>query len=165
MTNKQIIINNLLNTWTDFETYMKFVPNWTNFYNIVTKYNLSTTQQNDLFKKFCKYMLLYHPSLKYNFTGVKLISETTFNYICDIIVKTNTNEIIPVYCIFKENTDNLSNNDTMSSNFPKIIITNAKNNYNNLQINIIDNTFFENNLRKDDFINMVNNIVTLMDIG
>ncbi len=169
MINKQIIISNLLNNWTDFETYMEYVPNWVNLYNIIMKYNLSTIQQNDLFKKFCKYMLLYHPLLKYNFTEVKLLYETQLNYTCDIIVKTNINEIIPVYCIFKENNNNLSNNNNLlnnilSNNSPKIIITNAKINCNNFQINIINNSFFENNLGKCDFINMKNNIVIQMDV-
>lgn len=167
MLTKQIIINNLLNNWIDFETHMKYVTNWTNFYNIITKYNLSIIQQNDLFRKFCKYILLYHPSLKYNFTEVKLLNETSFNHICDIVVKTNTNEIIPVYCIFKENGNDLLNSNIPHDNSTKIIITNAKINYANMQLNTnntLNNTFFENSLKKSDFVNMVNNVVTLMDV-
>lgn len=162
---KQNIINNLLNSWPDFECSMKHLIDWKYFYNILTKYNLSMMQKNDLFGKFCKYMLLYHPQLRYNFKEVKLYSEILMNSRydkCDIIAETYNNELIPIYCIFKPNNSELSIFEIPNKYNKQIIITNGKISFNNFTY--VDNYFFESSLNSNDFTSMKNNISVPMDV-
>lgn len=160
----QIFIFKLLESWESFELNMRNVGNWEEFYNILTKYNLDGSQKHNLFVKFCRYILLYHPVLKYNFKQIQFCENRDSNKI-DIVAEVGQGIIIPIVCVFKNNPSQYINLNSLPKYKNKIIITNGKIYKNTTSSDcILANEFFNCSLAQHQFIEMRNNIVEYMDI-